>query len=73
MAGLDAEKFLLTLLFQSLDFKDPKVQNGTKENAKTQFLTQHLTSSSNHSNFVDYFAQVNISFPPSFFYSTKDH
>jgi len=45
-------------LFDSLDFKDPKVQNGTKEQTKTQFLVQQLTLCSSHSNFLDYFTQV---------------
>ena len=58
IAGPDAAKYLFICLFESIDFKDPKIQNGSKDSAKTQFLIQHLTSSSSESSFLDYFAQV---------------
>ena len=52
---------MLICLLESLDFKDSKVQSGTKEQTKVQFLTQQLTGCGNNSNFLDYFAQVNYS------------
>lgn len=60
IAGSDAEKYMFICLFESIDFKDPKIQNGSKDQAKTQFLIQHLTSCSSQTNFLDYFAQVRI-------------
>lgn len=58
IAGTEAEKYMFICLFESIDFKDPKIQNGTKDLAKTQFLSQHLTIYSSQSAFLDYFAQV---------------
>jgi len=58
LSGTEARRYMLTCLFESLDFKDPKVQNGSKDQTKTQFLVQQLTLWSSHSNFLDYFTQV---------------
>lgn len=58
MSGAEAEKYMFICLFESIDFKDPKILNGSKDQAKTQFLVQHLTNCSSHSSFLDYFSQV---------------
>ena len=58
MAGMEAEKYMFVCLLENVDFKDTKIMNGTKDQSKTQFLVQCLTTCSNHSSFVDYFAQV---------------
>jgi len=56
--GVEAEKYMLICLFESIDFKDSKVQSGNKDQSKTQFLAQRLMSSSNSETFIDYFSQV---------------
>jgi hypothetical protein len=58
MTGIEAEKYMFICLFEGIDFKDAKIMNGSKDQSKTQFLVQCLTTCSSHSSFLDYFSQV---------------
>jgi len=55
---MEAEKYTLGCLFDIIDFKDIKNQSVKKEQLKTQFLTQRLSSCTESSTFLDYFAEV---------------
>jgi len=59
---LEAEKYILSCLLDIVDFKDIKNQSVKKEQLKTQFLTQRLSYCTESPAFLDYFAEVLISF-----------
>lgn len=56
--GVEAEKFMLQTLLESIDFNDPKLQSSSKDQIKLQFLSQRLNSTSLKDCFMDYFCQV---------------
>lgn len=56
--GPPAEKFMFGVLLQEIDFKDPRVLSGPKDQTKVQFLSQAISNYSLNSSFLDYFSQV---------------
>ena len=56
--GTAAEKLLLGVLLQEIDFKDPRTAAGSKDQFKVQFLKQAISNLSERAEFVDYFSQV---------------
>lgn len=56
--GISAEKYLLGVFLQDIDFKDPRTASGGKDQFKVQFLNQAITQFSTKPEFLDYFSQV---------------
>eukprot|EP00357_Protocruzia_adherens_P000890 CAMPEP_0115022650 /NCGR_PEP_ID=MMETSP0216-20121206/31709_1 /TAXON_ID=223996 /ORGANISM="Protocruzia adherens, Strain Boccale" /LENGTH=1059 /DNA_ID=CAMNT_0002395439 /DNA_START=131 /DNA_END=3307 /DNA_ORIENTATION=- len=62
--GIEAEKFMLRVLFENLNFLDPKTFDNSANQLKAQFLAQSLQNLSTESHFVDYFATIIESLQP---------
>jgi len=51
LSGNKFEHLLIQIPLELLDVRDPKIQNGTKDQAKVHFLTQEITNHYPHPNF----------------------